>query len=215
MAVGNTFGATALSSYGGFWISFAIIFTPGFAIETAYAGAGTDFQTCFSFYLFGWVCFPLLTPLQAGHVKLTNTFLVHLHLRHAHVYTQVHCCFLLPLLHAGSRLPDAVARVLLPDRSWWRKCRAQHCRRCLWYPCCVCCLVQRPGWSARAHKLFLLGTLSVALSCRSHSTNQNASRSLSHTSRGPPRAVSREERRPLAMSSDTTPRSRRPSKLEV
>jgi len=61
MAVGNTFGATALSSYGGFWISFAIIFTPGFAIESAYTGMGTDFQTCFSFYLFGWVCYPF-TP---------------------------------------------------------------------------------------------------------------------------------------------------------
>jgi uncharacterized protein len=29
MAVGNTFGATALSSFGGFWISYAIILTPG------------------------------------------------------------------------------------------------------------------------------------------------------------------------------------------
>lgn len=29
MAVGNTFGATALSSYGGFWLSFAITMTPG------------------------------------------------------------------------------------------------------------------------------------------------------------------------------------------
>lgn len=29
MAVGNTFGATALSSYGGFWIAFAIVLTPG------------------------------------------------------------------------------------------------------------------------------------------------------------------------------------------
>ncbi|KAL1885948.1 Meiotically up-regulated protein 86 protein [Paecilomyces lecythidis] len=29
MAVGNTFGATSLSSYGGFWISYAIILTPG------------------------------------------------------------------------------------------------------------------------------------------------------------------------------------------
>lgn len=29
MAAGNTFGATALSSYGGFWLSFAIIYTPG------------------------------------------------------------------------------------------------------------------------------------------------------------------------------------------
>ena len=27
--MGNTFGATALSSYGGFWIAVAIIFTPG------------------------------------------------------------------------------------------------------------------------------------------------------------------------------------------
>jgi len=36
MAVGNTFGATALSSYGGFWLSFAIILTPGgFNIEPA------------------------------------------------------------------------------------------------------------------------------------------------------------------------------------
>lgn len=35
MAVGNTFGATALSSYGGFWIAFAILLTPGgFEIES-------------------------------------------------------------------------------------------------------------------------------------------------------------------------------------
>lgn len=35
MAVGNTFGATALSSYGGFWIAFAILLTPGgFQIES-------------------------------------------------------------------------------------------------------------------------------------------------------------------------------------
>lgn len=35
MAIGNTFGATALSSYGGFWIAFAIILTPGgFQIES-------------------------------------------------------------------------------------------------------------------------------------------------------------------------------------
>jgi uncharacterized protein len=40
MAVGNTFGATALSSYGGFWIAFAIIETSGgFGIEAAYLTA--------------------------------------------------------------------------------------------------------------------------------------------------------------------------------
>lgn len=37
IALGNTFGGTALSSYGGFWISIAIVLTPGgFAIEEAY-----------------------------------------------------------------------------------------------------------------------------------------------------------------------------------
>lgn len=41
MAIGNTFGATALSSYGGFWISFAIILTPGgFQIEETIKEAG-------------------------------------------------------------------------------------------------------------------------------------------------------------------------------
>ena len=29
MGVGNTFGATVLSSYGGFWISLSIAFIPG------------------------------------------------------------------------------------------------------------------------------------------------------------------------------------------
>ncbi len=29
MASGNPFGATAISLYGGFWISFAIVLTPG------------------------------------------------------------------------------------------------------------------------------------------------------------------------------------------
>lgn len=41
MATGNTFAATALSSYGGFWLSFAVIFTPGgFEIQTELEKAG-------------------------------------------------------------------------------------------------------------------------------------------------------------------------------
>jgi len=60
MAVGNTFGATALSSYGGFWIATAIILTPGgFAIETTYADTAgiTAFYDAFGFYLMGWFIF--------------------------------------------------------------------------------------------------------------------------------------------------------------
>ncbi|KAH8594782.1 GPR1/FUN34/yaaH family-domain-containing protein [Bisporella sp. PMI_857] len=61
MAVGNTFGATALSSYGGFWLSLAIVLTPGgFQIVAAYeadtAGAN-DFQNAFGFFLLGWWLF--------------------------------------------------------------------------------------------------------------------------------------------------------------
>lgn len=52
--MGNTFGATALSSYGGFWISFAIILTPGgFEIEESIesaAGAKALFDSI-GFYL--------------------------------------------------------------------------------------------------------------------------------------------------------------------
>lgn len=69
MAVGNTFGATALSSYGGFWISFGIILTPGgfgiaAAIEKGNGAAG--FYDSFGFFLFvsrissNHDCFPSL-----------------------------------------------------------------------------------------------------------------------------------------------------------
>lgn len=62
MAVGNTFGATALSSYGGFWISYAIILTPGGfqIIETYEAKGGTTLDTAIGFYLFGWFIFTFL-----------------------------------------------------------------------------------------------------------------------------------------------------------
>ncbi len=52
MAVGNTFGATALSSYGGFWLSFAIILTPGFQIETILEEEGiAQFHHSFGLFL--------------------------------------------------------------------------------------------------------------------------------------------------------------------
>lgn len=61
MAVGNTFGATALSSYGGFWISVAIVLTPGgFNIIDEYSGTGAgvnDFNNAFGYFLAGWFIF--------------------------------------------------------------------------------------------------------------------------------------------------------------
>ncbi|MCJ1313555.1 hypothetical protein MMC25_007234 [Agyrium rufum] len=70
MAVGNTFGATALSSYGGFWLAFAIILTPGgFDIETA---AGADFAPTFGFFLMGWFIFT--TVLLIATLRSTIAF---------------------------------------------------------------------------------------------------------------------------------------------
>jgi uncharacterized protein len=64
MAVGNTFGATALSSYGGFWLSFAIILTPGgFGIQDALELSETNhapFLNSFGLYLMGWFIFTFI-----------------------------------------------------------------------------------------------------------------------------------------------------------
>ncbi|KAF2877143.1 glyoxylate pathway regulator [Massariosphaeria phaeospora] len=59
MAVGNTFGATALSSYGGFWLSFAIILTPGgFSIVADLEEHGVaTFLNSFGLFLMGWFIF--------------------------------------------------------------------------------------------------------------------------------------------------------------
>lgn len=62
MAIGNTFGATSLSSFGGFWIAIAIILTPGgFEIESSYDSL--EFNHAFSLFLFGWFIFTTLLLL--------------------------------------------------------------------------------------------------------------------------------------------------------
>jgi succinate-acetate transporter protein len=61
MAVGNTFGATALSSYGGFWLAFAIVLTPGgFEIEKSLGATSDDpsnFYNSMGLFLMGWFIF--------------------------------------------------------------------------------------------------------------------------------------------------------------
>ena len=62
MATGNTLGATALFSYGGFWIGTAIILTPGgFEIASSLSEeSATAFADSFGIYLFGWFIFTFL-----------------------------------------------------------------------------------------------------------------------------------------------------------
>lgn len=62
MAVGNTFGATALSSYGGFWISYALILTPSLGIVDAYTDA-TQVSSVLGFFLMGWFIFTFILLL--------------------------------------------------------------------------------------------------------------------------------------------------------
>ncbi|KAI3624606.1 hypothetical protein CBS14141_003034 [Malassezia furfur] len=66
MAIGNTFGATALSSYGGFWISFAILLTPGgFGIESTLerTEGARGLLDNIGLYLFGWFIFTFILLL--------------------------------------------------------------------------------------------------------------------------------------------------------
>jgi hypothetical protein len=73
MAVGNTFGATALSSYGGFWIAYAIISTPGgFDIAAAYGTDTVSLNYAVGFFLIGWFIFT--TILVIATLRSTVAF---------------------------------------------------------------------------------------------------------------------------------------------
>lgn len=77
MALGNVFGATALSTYGGFWISIGIILTPGgFNIQKSYASTG-DFYAAFGLYIFGWFIYTFLLWLCTlkSTVAFTSLFM--------------------------------------------------------------------------------------------------------------------------------------------
>src|SRR5437660_6503585 len=53
---GNTFGATAFCSYGGFWLAFGAILIPGFGIAAAYPKSA-DLHTALGYFLLGWTIF--------------------------------------------------------------------------------------------------------------------------------------------------------------
>jgi len=63
MAVGNTFGATALSSYGGFWISYAILLSPAWGITAETGPYEGDAASPIGFFLTGWFIFTTLLLL--------------------------------------------------------------------------------------------------------------------------------------------------------
>jgi succinate-acetate transporter protein len=79
MACGNTSGATALSSYGRFWISFAISSPPGgFNIAGAYMNP-MDFNYALGFFLAASLLDLTETQLPLTHTQgwfIFTTFLL-------------------------------------------------------------------------------------------------------------------------------------------
>lgn len=63
IAVGNTFGGAALSSYGGFWGAWAAIQTPSFGIVAAYEGHPEELRYSIGIFLIGWFIFTFFLML--------------------------------------------------------------------------------------------------------------------------------------------------------
>ncbi|EFY88744.1 Accumulation of dyads protein 2 [Metarhizium acridum] len=63
IACGNTFGATALSSYGGFWISYAILLTPNWGITAPTGPYEGHVSSPLGFFLTGWFIFTTILLL--------------------------------------------------------------------------------------------------------------------------------------------------------
>ena len=89
VVVGNTFGATALTSYGAFWMAWGALNVPAFGIQAAYnlgtAEGKAEFEQALGFFLLGWFIFTfilLLCTLKSSVIFfsifffLTITFLI-------------------------------------------------------------------------------------------------------------------------------------------
>jgi hypothetical protein len=69
-ACGNTFGATAFSSYGGFWLSYAAILIPGTGIGAAYEAAPTQEPSAIGIFLASWFIITFLFFLATTRVNI-------------------------------------------------------------------------------------------------------------------------------------------------
>jgi succinate-acetate transporter protein len=75
-AAGNTFGATAFSSYGGFWLSFGAIYVPSFGITTAYGDNESELASALGIYLASWfiVTFIFFVATWKASIALSALF---------------------------------------------------------------------------------------------------------------------------------------------
>ncbi|GAA5859865.1 hypothetical protein JCM1840_001771 [Sporobolomyces johnsonii] len=126
-ATGNTFGATAFSSYGGFWLSYAFIVSPWTSIASSYTEEGM-FANGVAFFLFGWMIFTFIMliaslrssiALSGVFFFLTITFMLlgiaELGVRHASAVGIAGGAF--GLITAFNAWYVAAANLLTPDQS--------------------------------------------------------------------------------------------------
>jgi succinate-acetate transporter protein len=73
---GNTFGATAFSGYGAFWLSYAVIFIPSFNIAGAYTD-DVELGHAVGLYLATWFIFTFIHTLAAlsSSIALLSLFI--------------------------------------------------------------------------------------------------------------------------------------------
>jgi len=69
---GNTFGATAFSSYGAFWMSYATILIPSSGILDAYADNPDELSNALGIFLITWFIFTVL--LMFGTIRRNIAF---------------------------------------------------------------------------------------------------------------------------------------------
>lgn len=72
LLIGNTFGGTALTSYGAFWFSYSTLFLDSFGIAEAYADDEEMLANAIGFFLLGWVLFTFMLVLAT--MKSTVAF---------------------------------------------------------------------------------------------------------------------------------------------
>jgi succinate-acetate transporter protein len=74
-SAGNTFGATAFSAYGGFWLSFGLIYWPSSGILTAEYAVG-ELESALGIYLITWSVFenPLFDPSSVATLTRLSFF---------------------------------------------------------------------------------------------------------------------------------------------
>jgi len=85
---GNTFGAVAFSSYGGFWMGFAALFIKAFGFLDAYTDS-VQLNNDLAVFLLSWSIFSAFMTIAAHRTTFTLMFLLFM----------VHLTFLMLAIH--------------------------------------------------------------------------------------------------------------------